>query len=68
MEVLNDLGSAVEGHLRESRPASPAGSVVGLPHTKTTNAARAHLATLYAFAEREALIRLCKAVDEVSNG
>lgn len=68
LEVLTDLGTAVDEHLRESResrPASPASSVVGISQLKSS-VDRMQLATLYAFAEREALTRLCQAVDEVS--
>jgi hypothetical protein len=73
-DALNKWGKAVERLLGESRP--PSGTQSPVPSEsgghayprglKTSNAME--LAALYAFAEREALSRLCDVLDEVSAG
>lgn len=71
-DALNKWGKAVEKLLGESRPPSgtqsPAVSETdaGMCPKRTVTPNAMDLAALYAFAEREALSRLCDILDEVS--
>lgn len=68
MAVLQDLGRSIDEHLTQSRPSTPTSSVSrGVSGSgNRSSLSRINLGTMYAYAEREALTRLCQAIAEVS--